>query len=302
MSDGERVLRLEEVLPIPFPRRKAAEVGELSVADVRAEVARCLAGLGQMPLAELAGKVRGLLDFAEDAGHPEVGEEMIEEVGRVLGEDVLEGWMQDIVEAKAIESIFEDQENNPKPVLFSCTSCHLQWVKTDEFSECPECRTRTAKIVYETTSTYDDWWMKAKPTFEEILRPAGHTGPAYKVGLVPLGFKFNVQPSEQEVHLVAMGQVALRPTLLLIAPECPSGHVVDLYTGNWLQNGGVDPLPISLFQPDKWRKVPELPRWQLWRMHTLGPAQQAHIHLRFDEPLRDKRLVKAMLWCIGAEP
>lgn len=299
-EESAKPLHLGKVQPSTFIKNAWENVpGRRPASDVRAAVAESLSNLQEMSLGDLAGRVRGLVDFAEDAGHPEIGEEVVREVGRVLGEDVLEGWLEDVVDLATKKAA---TGGDPAPVLFSCTACRLQWVKTDAAPECPECRRRTfEERRLQEESTSDDWWLKAKPTFDEVLRPAGHLGPAYKVGLTPLGFKSKAKAGDTEALLVTMGQLPLRPTLLLIAPECPDGHVVDLYTANWTEIGGVDPVPISLFQPNKWRKVPELPRWQLWKTHTMSIAQTAKLVLRFDEPLARPQLVKAMLWCVGAD-
>jgi hypothetical protein len=263
----KRALRLPAIEPESFPWSAITQpAGERwNEGDVRAEVARLLQNLPKMSLDYLAGRARGLREFALDAGHPGVAEELAAELTRVLGRDVLDGM---------------PYRNHRK-----CEECGLEWIVTCNANACPNCAlTRTVKLVAEARS--------------EAEKKKDRVGDFRADGLFPLGFRHRVEHSgNQEATVTASSrpQVPFLPKLLCISPLTPPGTVQRLYLGTSIQGVGDVGLPIAVFQPQFWADERAVSRALAWRSGIVKTGVNINLQVSW-ENVREPFSFEAILW------
>ncbi len=134
-----------------------------------------------------------------------------------------------------------------------CEVCGVR--RLPDTAICLYCRAVTAEGQLARLSVWgeDDWMRRlASLTLGEDRR--SHEA------LTPIGFECNLHAA-QPVRLHVRPQMAFRPEMLTVAPDCAHlGTLLDVQIGNRSQLVSPEPIPLSIFNPQSWTSVEMMQR------------------------------------------
>ena len=232
--------------------------------DVKAAIDRELGKLESTKLQELPGLLERVRRIGSDHGHSQLAEEAVGRVRSMLPTDLL-----------ATPIRLEPVVTQLIAVLKKCDACKFEWSAAKDEEPCPLCRLLVAENKVRSLGVLEDGELWIGKLAHACLASLAGPGPR----LTLLGFDQQIDGEDRcgSFDVVARAQMRFQPLLLIVAPECEDGVLLDIKVGSRSQRSNFTPVALSLYKPQSWADVAAMEATMLVQCDVACAAQDVTV-------------------------
>ena len=262
--------------------------------DVKAAIDRELVKLERTKIHELPGLLERVRRIGSEHGHPQLAEEAVGRVRSMLPADL----MTPQTPRTPYRSSGREPEAPPVGLLRKCDACKFEWRAADEKEGCPLCRLHVVENKVKSFGVLNDdeqWIGKLVHALGGTGKLAHAAGDPLRCGL--LGYDQQIDGGDRfaAIDVVVRPQTLFQPLLLIVAPECEDGALIDIKVGNRSQLRNFTPIALSLYRPSSWADVAAMKEALLVECDMACVAQDVTLTVAL---ARRGRFRAALLGCI----